>query len=187
MDYFDEQTFKKVDYKSKKIIGEFEFCSFRECNLSGSDISETIFIDTEFVDCNFSNANVKKASFQDVKFVNCKLLGLQFSTINSFSFSASFESCNLSHSSFNKMKLGRIYFTDCHLNEVDFAEAEMQNIILKNCDLLGAIFEQTNLEKADFRNAVNYSIDPENNKLKGAKFSLPDVISLLAKYNLDIE
>ncbi|HUZ61183.1 MAG TPA: hypothetical protein VMU83_20575 [Hanamia sp.] len=30
---------------------------------------------------------------------------------------------------------------------------------------------RTNLEKADFRSAFNYSIDPELNEIKKAKFS----------------
>ena len=43
------------------------------------------------------------------------------------------------------------------------------------------------IEKADFRNSHNYTIDPETNSIKKAKFSLPDVIGLLSKYNIDIE
>ncbi len=52
-------------------------------------------------------------------------------------------------------------------------------------DFAGARFSTTNLSKADFRGATNYSIRPDNNKLKKAKFSLPEATLLL--YGLDIE
>ena len=43
------------------------------------------------------------------------------------------------------------------------------------------------LEKADFRTAFNYSIDPENNRMKKAKFSPPEVVGLLNKYDIEID
>ncbi|WP_311316321.1 pentapeptide repeat-containing protein [Kaistella jeonii] len=56
-----------------------------------------------------------------------------------------------------------------------------------DCDLSQTIFQNTNLEKADFRSAFNYTIDPENNRLKGAKFSLAGISGLLGKYQIKIE
>ena len=50
-----------------------------------------------------------------------------------------------------------------------------------------AIFENTILEKADFRTAYNYAIDPEINKIKRARFSSFGVAGLLQKYDIDIE
>ena len=43
------------------------------------------------------------------------------------------------------------------------------------------------LEKADFRGAINYSIDPELNQLKGASFSTAGLGGLLGKYGIRIE
>jgi uncharacterized protein YjbI with pentapeptide repeats len=54
------------------------------------------------------------------------------------------------------------------------------------CDLLGATFLQTNLEKADFRNAVNYSLDPDQNKVKKARFSAEGLGGLLQKYGIEV-
>ena len=56
-----------------------------------------------------------------------------------------------------------------------------------NCDFSGAVFENTILEKADLRTAINYSIDPEINRLKKAKFSMPGLIGLLDKYDIELE
>jgi hypothetical protein len=49
-----------------------------------------------------------------------------------------------------------------------------------------SIFENTLLEKADLRTAFNYSIDPEMNRVKKAKFSIAGVTGLLDKYDIEI-
>jgi fluoroquinolone resistance protein len=59
--------------------------------------------------------------------------------------------------------------------------------VFYNCDLSAAVFENTHLEKADFRTAYNYHLDPESNRLKGAKFSFHGLPGLLGKYGLEIE
>jgi len=43
------------------------------------------------------------------------------------------------------------------------------------------------LEKADFREATNYFIDPEKNRIKKAKFSLNGLPGLLIPYDIIIE
>jgi hypothetical protein len=53
--------------------------------------------------------------------------------------------------------------------------------------LADAKFENTILQKADLRSAFNYAIDPEINKIKKAKFSLPEVTGLLKKYDIEID
>jgi fluoroquinolone resistance protein len=50
-----------------------------------------------------------------------------------------------------------------------------------------ATFDNTIIEKADFRGSLNYSIDPENNRVKKAKFSLSGVDGLLGKYDIEID
>ncbi|ELR71211.1 pentapeptide repeat protein [Fulvivirga imtechensis AK7] len=70
---------------------------------------------------------------------------------------------------------------------MDFAQAELSNAVFNDCDLLNATFESTNLEKADLRTASNYVLDPELNRIKGAKFSMPAVVGLLSKYDIKID
>ena len=43
------------------------------------------------------------------------------------------------------------------------------------------------LEKADFRGAFNYSLDPELNRIKGARFSPAGLAGLLGKYGIRID
>ena len=70
---------------------------------------------------------------------------------------------------------------------MDFAESDLTGSIFDNCDLARAIFDNTNLVKADFRSAYNFSIDPDNNRIKKAKFSMVGAVGLLVKYDIEIE
>ena len=114
------------------------------------------------------------------------MLGLQFEKCNALGFSATFEGCRLNHSTFYQMKLDRTVFTETHMQGVDFTGASLKNATFRQCDLSDATFENTDLEKADLSTSVNYSLDPELNNIKGARFSFPGVLGLLEKYRIEI-
>lgn len=185
--YFDDQIFEKKDFSDVSILrGEYEGCTFKSCNFANVNLSDFRFIDSEFIECNFSNVQINNTSFQDVIFKTCKMLGLRFETCNTLGFAANFNHCNLDHSTFYQMKLSRTVFLNSQLHGVDFSQAILKNTSITTCDLLNAQFENTNLEKTDFRQSKNYAIHPELNNIKGAKFTLPDVVGLLEAYKIKI-
>lgn len=186
---FEEgKRFEKVDFAENSLAqGEYDKCVFVNCSFANVNLTGFKFSNCEFIQCNFSLAILAKTSVQEVKFKNCKLLGLRFDICNPFLFSATFQDCMLNLSSFYKLRLKKTVFKNCSLHEVDFSEADLTQAAFDNCDLALATFEATILEKADFRHAFNYNIDPEKNKIKKAKFSLPAVTGLLNKYDIEIE
>ena len=101
-------------------------------------------------------------------------------------FSFRFDNCIMDYCIFLGTKLKKTHFIKCSLKEVDFSEADLSSSLFTNTDLTGTIFSNTILEKADFTTATNFSIDPEFNKLKKAKFSVFQLEGLLYKYQLDI-
>ena len=186
--YIDDQTFTNVDFSKKPLpTAEYEYCTFIGCDFSNAILTSIRFLEVEFVDCNFSNAVIGNASFQTVIFKNCKMLGLQFDACDQFGFAASFDTCQLDHSSFHGMKLNRSSFVNSQMEGVDLSGADLKNSKIFECNLLHAVFQDTNMEKADLRNSTNYSINPELNRIKNAKFSLPEVIGLLDKYQIVVE
>ena len=70
---------------------------------------------------------------------------------------------------------------------MDFTQADLSNAAFNTCDLIRAKFENTNLEKADFRTSYNYSINPALNRMKKAKFSVAGIYGLLDNYDIVIE
>jgi uncharacterized protein YjbI with pentapeptide repeats len=129
---------------------------------------------------------MKSTALRDVTFLNCKLLGVRFDECNEFLFSVHFENCMLKFSSFHKLKLKQTRFQTCNLQEVDLAEADLTGSVFETCDLQRTLFDHTNLEKVDFRSSFNYSIDPEKNRIKKAKFSHEGAWGLLDKYDIEI-
>ncbi len=148
--------------------------------------SGVLFIDCGFSHCNLSLVQLVKTCFRDVVFKDCKLWGLHFEHADPFGFSVVFDHCSLHHTSFYHMKLKKMNFAGCSLREVDFAEADLGGAGFGGCDLAGAVFDHTNLEKADFRTAVNYSIDPATNKIKRARFSVGGIAGLLDRLDIEI-
>jgi uncharacterized protein YjbI with pentapeptide repeats len=85
------------------------------------------------------------------------------------------------------MKVKSTLFKNSQLNETDFSECDLTGSVFDNCDMAGATFDNSNLEKVDFTTAFNFSIDPEINRIKKAKFSLAGVLGLLNKYDIIVE
>ena len=72
------------------------------------------------------------------------------------------------------------------ITEVDITETDLSESIFDNCDLRGAIFSFTNVEKVDFTSSYNYTINPEENKIKKSKHSQGQLGGLLSKYDIKI-
>ncbi len=186
--FIQDQTFDKINFTEKPLLkGEYENCIFTNCNFEETNLTEFKFIDCEFRDCNWSLVLLHGTVLRDVKFIDCKMLGLQFESCNDFGLAFSFENCQLNHSTFFQMNIKKTIFRNCQLREIDFSESNLTNVIFDNCDLAQAIFINTVLEKADFRTAYNYSFDPENNRIRKAKFSILGITGLLDKYDIVIE
>ncbi len=186
-EYTEGKKFEKVDYTISELSkGEYENCTFFQCNFSNTDLSNTFFIDCVFKGCNLSLAKLNNTALREVAFTDCKLLGLHFENCNEFLFSVGFTNCNANLCSFYQRKMKKGRFSNVSFYEVDFTETDVSAATFDACDLSGAIFNNTNLEKADLSTAFNYSIDPTINKIKKAKFSNMGVSGLLDRYDIEI-
>ncbi|MDT0688397.1 pentapeptide repeat-containing protein [Salegentibacter sp. F188] len=184
--YAADQEFTNLNFKSEKLIPEYENCHFKGCTLSNLNLGGIIFSECEFEDCDFSSSTLKGTSFRDCSFRNCKLLGLRFEECSDFLLSFSFESCDLSFSSFFQLKIKKIQFLNSKLEQVEFSGADLTGANFAGANLSNASFRNSILEGADFRKSDNISLDPEHNRLKNAKFSLENLPGLLSKYALKI-
>ena len=183
-----DKEFKNIDFKID-LLSEVEFdnCTFINCNFSGIDLSNKSFYESEFSDCDLSNVKLVNTAFQEVSFKNCKLLGLRFDECKSFLLAFHFDSCTLNYSSFYQLKIPKTTFIGSSLLEVDFSEADLQYVNFSACDLSGALFGNTILENADFRDSRNFNIDPEVNYIRNAKFSADCLLGLLFKYEIHVD
>lgn len=172
-------TYAGQDFSEKALEhGLYEDCIFDKCNFQGLRLSNIQFTSCAFKNCDLSNVTFSNARMREIKFEDSKLLGLQWVQLNDFS-NPSFNSCILNYSNFVGLKLKKTLFQNCSLADVDFSLADLSESNFQSSDLSKALFNNSVLLKCDFRKAINYSIDPYFNKIKGAKFSLPEAQSLL--------
>jgi fluoroquinolone resistance protein len=167
----------------------FDTCHFKACDFSESNFKHCKFIDCEFSNCNLSLIKIKYCTFSNTIFDQSKMLGINWTEITwpqiQLASPITFYQCDLTHSSFFELSLDEIVFEGCKVQDVDFRGANLPHSNFTNTDLLGSLFMHTQLNHADFTDAINYNLDPSLNNIKKAKFSLPEAVSLLN--HLDIE
>jgi uncharacterized protein YjbI with pentapeptide repeats len=183
-----DKEFKSVVFTPENWIkGEYDQCNFVDCNFTRINLTGCSFINCTMEACDMSNCKTMDTSFQDCTFSDCKMIGIRFEDCNPFLLKMNFEKCNLSFSSFYRLKMNSTQFKTCVLQEVDFTESDLSKSIFYGSDFLNSSFYQTNLEKTDLRETFNLILDPEQNRLKKVKISLNALPGLLNKYEIDVE
>lgn len=186
--YTSDKLFENIDFKVTSIKkGVYENCRFKNCELSEVSLAEYQFIDCQFDSCNLSLVDLSMTTLNNISFKISKMIGLRFDTCNQFALSFSFDHCSLNNSSFYKTKIRKTVFTECNLSDTDFTECDLSEAVFNNCDFKGALFERTIVEKADLSTSFNFTIDPENNRIKKAIFSPGNIIGLLSRYDINLK
>ena len=187
-DYFDGQTFTSLRaFPAAEKDAVFCGCTFAGCVFQEADLSSFTFEDCVFATCNLSLARVAGTAFKNVRFEECKIQGVNFFECCRTVLSMRFVKCDLRCASFDGLPLRKTVFEDCSLREVQFARADLTGSSFARCDLARAAFLHTNLEKTDFSTAYNFTLDPDANRLRKARFSVYGLPGLLEKYGLEVE
>ncbi|MEL6538516.1 MAG: pentapeptide repeat-containing protein [Bacteroidota bacterium] len=184
--YNQEETYTAISL-TEVPVGEYDGCTFKHCDWAEGSLAGYVFVDCTFQDCDLSLVKLHDTALRGVVFKSCKLQGLHFDHAHTFLFEVSFQHCKLNLSSFYQRVLKKTKFAECQLEEVDFAAADLSQAVFSECNLNGASFDNTNLEKADFSTAYGYTIDPEQNRVKKAKFSRMGLEGLLTKYDIQVK
>lgn len=182
------QQYIGVDYTIESLeYNTFEDCTFESCLFSKADLRDIKFSDCTFIECDLSMANLNNTGIRSCKFKNCKMMGLLFFECSTLLFSLKANDCNLSHSSFQGMKLLKPEFTSCLFEEVDFSNAFLEGSKFDECKFPRAIFDNTSLKKVDLSSCIDFDIDPSKNEIYKATFSKDNLQGLLCKYDIQIK
>jgi uncharacterized protein YjbI with pentapeptide repeats len=146
-------------------------CVFRDCNLGLVKLTQTRFIETRFELCKIIG-------------VNWTLLGWTGVTLSA---PFGFDSCDISFSVFNSLKLPGLMLRNCKANDVDFESCDLTGADFTKTDLTNTRFSSSKLNDCDFREANNFSINPTENSVEGANFSFPEVLSLLSSFRIKMD
>lgn len=187
--HYADEAFKGEQLAQAHIdSAEFHDCVFSRCRLVEAVLHRCRFVGCTFQRCDLSLAQVPETAFFSTRFEHCSLVGIDWTQSAWGSVGLGdpldfFESA-ISHSTFIGLALQGIQIKDCVAHDVDFREADLARADFSGTDLAESLFLQTNLAQADLSRARNYRIDPAQNVLSGARFSLPEAMSLL--YAMDI-
>jgi uncharacterized protein YjbI with pentapeptide repeats len=70
------------------------------------------------------------------------------------------------------------------MNGADLTGADLREVVLERCDLQDAVFRHCDLRAADLSTARGFRLDPEENRLEGARVDLQGALGLLSKYGV---
>ncbi|WP_131783766.1 pentapeptide repeat-containing protein [Legionella gresilensis] len=169
----------------------FENCKFEKTNFNEAKLINCKFIDCEFLSCDLSAIQIINSSFSDTTFLESKLMGINWTKAKwpliRLTSPVQFYRSNISYSSFYGLDLKEIIIEECIAHDVDFREGNFSkgNFMLTNFER--SLFIHTNLNSTSFIDAINYSINPTENDIRKAKFSIPEVLSLLRGFQIEIE
>jgi uncharacterized protein YjbI with pentapeptide repeats len=187
--HYADEVFKEVRVEHVELVSsEFHDCVFFHSSFAESVFGHCRFVNCVFRECDLSLIKVPESSFSSTLFENSKIMGVNWTEAHwpkaGLANPVSFSKCAISHSTFIGLSLQSVQIRDCVATDVDFREADLSQADFGSTDLSQSIFGNTNLSEADLSRARNYRIDPGQNVLKQARFSLPEAMSLL--HSMDI-
>lgn len=165
----------------------FDACTFQGVNWADKDLRGARFENCTWVDCDLSNVRTLGWGLQIVRFEGCKLVGVNFSICNELGLNVHFDGCILDAANFEGMDLRQVSWSGGRAREVDFTGANCEKVVFEGLDLAGASFERTRLERADFRTATGWRIQPDQNRIRHAKFRRDQLEGLLMGWELDLD
>ncbi|STX81368.1 Uncharacterized protein conserved in bacteria [Legionella busanensis] len=189
---FYNLTFSDLRLERSEINNKvFENCKFEKTNFNEAKLIGCKFVDCEFLSCNLSAAQIINSSFSDTVFSESKLMGINWTKAKwpliRLTSPVQFYRSNISYSSFYGLDLKEIILEECIAHDVDFREGNFSKGNFMLNDFERSLFLHTNLNSTSFIDATNYSINPTENDIRKAKFSIPEVLYLLRSFQIEIE
>ncbi|MFW5781700.1 MAG: pentapeptide repeat-containing protein [Candidatus Muiribacteriaceae bacterium] len=188
-----------TDYYDKKIIrtdltelildkSRFSDCEFCNCDFSQVSLKNCRFANCFFRMCNLSNALIDGCRMDGVLFEECKMIGLNFSNCDTrLGFDINIRECNILLCHFSDLDMKRSCFKESVIHQSSFDFSDLRDADFSGSDLKDCQFGNADLRGADLRDARNYNINPMSAKVKGARFSIPEVLELLKYFEIIIE
>lgn len=184
-DFIFNTAFNNLHYSENEIkYKEFEECTFTDCNFTDCNFSGVVFTDCIFNNCNFREAQINYVGLRNVLFNHCDFTDVNFAMTDQLLFEFHFKDCQLDYAKFYALKLKKMSFTNCSMIAVDFMTTDLTEVLFDNCNLHKAVFTDAVADKADFLTSYNFTIDPEKTKLRKAQFSKEGLKGLLQKYEI---
>jgi fluoroquinolone resistance protein len=186
-DFFADVIFSDLALATADLSGkELARCTFRRCKLPESRWARTRLEDCVFEDCDLTGMVPQELALRGVSFRGTKLMGVDWTELAKFP-DASFERCDLRYASFVKQRLRTTRFVGCMAREASFLEVDLTEADFTDTDLTGATIRDCALGKTNFARATGVFLDPQHNKVKGARIAIAAAILLVQSFGIVVE
>ncbi|HIW97615.1 MAG TPA: pentapeptide repeat-containing protein [Candidatus Tidjanibacter gallistercoris] len=163
-------------------------CTFDRCTVAGRHLNGIVLLDCRFDGCDFSLSSLAGTVTDGVAFSGCKMTGVAFGERSgTCRLSASFAECILDNALFQYLEAPRSMFRHCRMRGTVFDRCMMKETLFEMCDMHEASFSDCDLTGTDFLTSDGFTLDPETNRLRGARFAVASLPGLLAKYRIKTE
>lgn len=190
--YYEGERFENLALSEESVEGcRFVDCVFSGCEFDGCRLSRCYFSECRLENCVLRDLKTRGTEAKFLTLNACTVSGVNWGLLlPADGFSQVFDRVSgcvfrygtfLRHN-FRRMDLSDSSFAGCTFAECDFSEANLRKCVLRDCD-----FTRCDLSKADFRDAEGYRVDAVSCKVKGARFSLPEAVTLLYSLGVRIE
>lgn len=189
---YEEKTFEGLTLSQETVCGmAFSDCTFVRCSFSGVRFQQCAFRDCAFFRCKIINPEPERTQAKHLRFEGCSLAGVRW---EDFAVPGGFagpldqlSGCELKYNSFFQLRLDGFDFSGQAVMETVFDGCSLAQSSFRGCTLAGTLFTACDLRGADFRDAGGYCIDPRQNKLAEARFTLPEAVRLFDGLGVRIE
>jgi uncharacterized protein YjbI with pentapeptide repeats len=185
------KQFESIQFTEDIRMQEYTDCRFAHCRFADIALTDVVFRNCEFEDCTFRNVDVSGLRMQNTVLLSSACVGMDWSEVRAlgrlFPLFREIRNSTLKLNNFFKMKLPKLHIAESQLLDCAFMECTLTESTFHKVDFQNTTFQDCDLSKSDFREAKNYKLNTESNRVAKAKFSLPEVVGLLDNLNVIIE
>ncbi len=145
---------------------QFEGCVFDACDFTKAAFASSAFVDCRFSDCDLTMAEFPDTAFNGAVFERCRLRGVDWTQVSAGLLSLEFHGCILDYGNFEGMKLKKTPFLKCSAVETTFANSD--------------------LRKADFRDAEDLALNLAACQCAGLRLRLVDARGTLQMHGVKV-
>lgn len=166
---------------------EVEQTIVSNCIFTSCDFRRTSFYDVQFKNCDLSNSKFNDAYFNRCQFINCKCVGANMTDV--IMKNITFETTNLTFSTFDGGKLSDVYIDQTDLTDVSMAEMTLQRFQSNKSRFIKNNFFKTKLKGIDFTDSelVAPTLSSPPIELKGATINMYQASDLIRLWGVKVK
>lgn len=165
---------------------------FENCHFEGLTFGEMDWRNTRFENCTFERCNLvgvrwTGARLHGVDFKECTVDRLRWSTLSPQFLNLSLHECQATGGDWSDLDLKGCKLIDSNLSACDFSGADARNVDWSGSKLTEVIFHRSDLREGDFRTAIEWNIDPQENRVRDARFASNNLEGLVGRMGIRLD